>query len=73
MLLFTSSSHLFLGLPSDLVCAGELYKWFTVIHSKGKPMTQPVTIDYDPFNDKTKITDKCTCSESCNKKLPVGT
>jgi hypothetical protein len=50
-----------------------LYKWFTVMHSKGKPITLPVTIEYDPFNDETKITDKCTCSEGSNKKLPVGT
>ena len=50
-----------------------LYKWFTIMNSKGKPMTRPVTIDYDPFNDEIKITDKCTCSEGSNKKLPVGT
>jgi len=51
-----------------------LYKWFTVMHSKGKPITRPVTTEYDPFNDETKITDitKCTCSEVSNKKLPVG-
>jgi hypothetical protein len=49
-----------------------LDKWFTVMHSKGKPMTLPATIEYDPFNE-TKITDKYTCSEGSNKKLPVGT
>ena len=34
MLLFTLSSHLFLGLPSDLVCAGDhSYTFFTMLVS----------------------------------------
>jgi len=34
MSLFTSSSHLFLGLPSDLVSAGDhLYTFFTMLFS----------------------------------------
>ena len=48
-----------------------LYKWFTAIHSKRKPVTEPMI--EKAFYDKMKITDKFTFSEGSNKRLPVRT
>jgi hypothetical protein len=45
-----------------------LYKWFTAMHSKGKPMIGPMIIEKaKSFYDEMKIADKCTLSDSSNK------
>jgi hypothetical protein len=51
-----------------------LCKWFTAMHSEGKPMTGPMIIEKaKSFYSEIKITDKCTFAESSNKKLLVRT
>jgi type III secretion system FlhB-like substrate exporter len=49
-----------------------LYKWFTALRYKGKPMTAPIIIAKGKsFYGEMKITDKFTFSEDSNKKLAV--
>jgi hypothetical protein len=43
------------------------------MHSKGNPMTEPVTEKAMTFYDEIRTTDKCTLSEYSNEKLPVRT
>lgn len=48
-----------------------LYKWFTAMHSKGKPVTGSTIIEKaKPFYE-IKITDKGRFSQGSNKNLPV--
>ena len=43
-----------------------LYKWFTAMHSEGKPVTGPMIIEKaKSFYDEMTITYKCTFSEGC--------
>ena len=49
-----------------------LYKWFTTVHSEGKPLTGPNWESWSLY-DKMKINDKCTFSEGSNKILCVRT
>jgi len=47
-----------------------MYKQFTEMQSKGKPMTGPTTIEKArSFYDKMKITDKCTFFEDWMQNL----
>jgi hypothetical protein len=49
-----------------------LYKWFTAMHSEGKPITLPaITKTVRSYYDEMKITDKCTFSEGTNKEPSV--
>jgi len=52
-----------------------LCKWFTVLHSIGKPVTgHSITEKAKPVCNEMKITDKCTFSEGwlcSNKKSPL--
>lgn len=46
------------------------YKWFTAMHSKGKPMTGPtVSEKAKSFDDEMKINDKCAFWKGSNKKI----
>jgi hypothetical protein len=48
----------------------ELYKWFTAMCSKGKPMTGHIIIGkVMSLYDEIKITDRCTFSEGWLKNL----
>jgi hypothetical protein len=45
-----------------------LYRWFTAVRSKGKPMTGPVIIKKaKSFYDEMEVTDKYTFSKGGNK------
>jgi hypothetical protein len=45
----------------DRMLYSALYKWFTTMHSTGKPMTGPMVIKKaKSFEDGMKITDRCT-------------
>jgi hypothetical protein len=46
-----------------------LYKLFTVMHSKAKPVTGPTTAKAMSFYGEMKITDKYTISECTHKKI----
>lgn len=51
-----------------------LYKWFTVVHSKGKHITKLKIIEgAHSFYDVMKVTDQSTFSDGSNSKLPVRT
>jgi len=51
----------------------EFYYRCTVVHSKGKLVTAPMTIEAESFYDEIKKSDKCKFSEGSHKKLPVRT
>ena len=47
-----------------------LNKWFTGMHSAGKPMSGHMVIEKAKlFCDELEVTDKCTFSEGSNKKI----
>jgi hypothetical protein len=51
-----------------------LCKWFTAMHSEGKPVTGLMMIEKAKFfKDEMKITEKCTLFECSNEKLHVRT
>ena len=50
-----------------------LYKWFTAVHSEGKPMTGPMIVEKaKSFYDCMKITDKCH-AVSVMTSVSIGT
>jgi len=50
-----------------------VYKWFTAMNSKGKPMTGPtISEKAKSFDDEIKINDKCAFCKGSNKRFPVS-
>jgi hypothetical protein len=47
-----------------------LHRWFTAMHSEGKPVTGPMIVEKAKcFYDEMKITGKCVFSEGCLQNL----